>query len=162
MAYVFTDEQLEEIKKARKENHDKRIEKRLEALQLRAEGKRNKEISDKTGFHIQSITVLVSRYKKEGINGIIANHYRGNRRNLSYAEEEALLEPFRKDAEAGKMVSIKDIEAKYIEAVGHTIGTSQIYYVLHRHNWRKIMPRSKHPKKASEEAIAASKKLTTV
>ena len=73
-----------------------------------------------------------------------------------------MLEPFRKDAEAGKMVSIKDIEAKYIEAVGHTIGTSQIYYVLHRHNWRKIMPRSKHPKKASEEAIAASKKLTTV
>lgn len=162
MAYVFTDDQLEEIKKARKENRDKRIEKRLEALQLRAEGKKNKEISDKTGFHIQYITVLVSRYKKEGINGIIANNYRGNHRNLSYAEEEALLEPFRKDAEAGKMVSIKDIEAKYIEAVGHTIGTSQIYYVLHRHNWRKIMPRSKHPKKASEEAIAASKKLTTV
>ena len=87
MAYVFTDDQLEEIKKARKENRDKRIEKRLEALQLRAEGKKNKEISDKTGFHIQYITVLVSRYKKEGINGIIANNYRGNHRNLSYAEE---------------------------------------------------------------------------
>ena len=126
-------------------------------MQLRAEGKRNKEISEKTGFHIQHITVLVSRYKKEGIKGIIANNYRGNRRNMSYAEEEALLEPFRKDAEAGKMVSIKDIEAKYKEAVGHSIGTSQIYYVLHRHNWRKIMPRSKQPKKASEEVVATSK-----
>ncbi|MCI8758540.1 MAG: winged helix-turn-helix domain-containing protein [Oscillospiraceae bacterium] len=36
----------------------------------------------------------------------------------------------------------------------------QIYCVLHRHGWRKVMPRSKHPKKASEDEIAASKKLT--
>ena len=33
-------------------------------------------------------------------------------------------------------------------------------YVLHRQGWRKIMPRSRHPKKADEEVIATSKKLT--
>ena len=47
----------------------------------------------------------------------------------------------------------------YEEKVGHPIGNSQIYRVLHRHNWRKVMPRSKHPNKASEEVIEASKKL---
>ncbi len=31
--------------------------------------------------------------------------------------------------------------------------------VLKRKGWRKVMPRSKHPKKASPEAIEASKKL---
>ncbi|MBR4040361.1 MAG: winged helix-turn-helix domain-containing protein [Clostridia bacterium] len=39
------------------------------------------------------------------------------------------------------------------------VSDTQIYYVLHRHGWRKIMPRSRHPKKASEEAIEASKNL---
>lgn len=47
----------------------------------------------------------------------------------------------------------------YEERVGHSIGSSQIYRVLERHGWRKVMPRSKHPKKASEEVIAISKKL---
>ena len=150
----------QEIRVYRENNRDKRIEKRLEALEMRAEGKRNKEISEKTGFHTQYITVLVSRYKTKGIASIVENHYRGNRRNLSYAEEEQILEPFRKAAKEGKLIAISEIEKTYREAVGHSIGTAQIYYVLHRHGWRKIMPRSKHPKKASEEVIEASKKLT--
>jgi len=33
-----------------------------------------------------------------------------------------------------------------------------IYYLLHRHKWRKIAPRSRHEKKAGEEAIEAYKK----
>ena len=159
--YTFTREEAEEIKAARAKNRNKSVEKRLEALEMRAEGKRNKEISEKTGFHTQYITVLVSRYKNAGIASITENHYRGNRRNLSYTEEEALLEPFRQEATAGKMVSVRDIEAAYRDAVGHSIGTAQIYYVLHRHSWRKVMPRSKHPKKASEEVIETSKKLTS-
>ena len=158
--YAFTHEEKQEIKAAREKSRDKNVEKRLEALEMRAEGHRNKEISEKTGFHTQYITVLVSRYKNNGLASITENHYHGNRRNLSYAEEEALLEPFCRDADAGKMVSVRDIEAAYREAVGHSIGTSQIYYVLHRHGWRKGMPRSKHPRKASDEAIEASKKIT--
>ena len=79
---------------------------------------------------------------------------------MSYEEEAALLKPFEKKAEAGQMVEISEIKAAYQKAVGHSVGTSQIYYVLHRHKWRKIMPRSRHPKKASEEVIGTSKKLT--
>ena len=158
--YTFTSEEKQEIKAAREKNRDKNVEKRLEALALRAEGKRNKEISEKTGFHTQYITVLVSRYKSNGLSSITENHYHGNRRNLSYEEEEAVLEPFRQAAKSGKMVSVRDIEAAYREAVGHSIGTGQIYYVLHRHGWRKIMPRSRHPKKAGEEVIETSKKIT--
>ena len=160
--YTFTEEEKEELQRYRKQNRDKRIEKRLEALVLRAEGKCNREISEKTGFHTQYITVLVSRYKAQGIESITGNHYHGNRRNLSFEEEAQLLEPFCQAAEAGQIVSVSEIKAVYQEAVGHTIGSAQIYRVLHRHGWRKIMPRSRHPKKASEEVIETSKKLTTV
>ena len=67
--------------------------------------------------------------------------------------------PFKARAEKGELVEISEIETAYQQAVGHSIGTSQIYYVLHRHGWRKVMPRSRHPKKASEEVIETSKKL---
>ena len=118
---TFTKEEKQEIKAAREKNRYKNVEKRLEALELRAEGKRNKEISEKTGFHTQYITVLVSRYKSNGLSSITGKHYHGNRRNLSYEEEEAILEPFRQAAKAGKLVSVRDIEAAYQEAVGHSI-----------------------------------------
>ena len=78
---------------------------------------------------------------------------------MTRQEEAALLEPFRERAEKGQIVEISEIKAVYEQAVGHTIGGGQIYLVLRRNNWRKVMPRSRHPKKASEEVIETSKKL---
>ena len=76
------------------------------------------------------------------------------------AEEAAILAPFRARAEAGELVEISEIAKAYQSTADHPISTGQIYFVLHQHRWRKVIPRSKHPKKASEEEIAASKKLT--
>ena len=56
--YTFTLEETQEIKAARKKNRGKNVEKRLAALEMRAEGKQNKEIREKTGFHTQYINKL--------------------------------------------------------------------------------------------------------
>ena len=56
--YTFTLEETQEIKAARKKNRDKNVEKRLAALEMRAEEKQNKEIREKTGFHTQYINKL--------------------------------------------------------------------------------------------------------
>ena len=127
---------------------------------MRASGKELAEIASTTGYSFGYTVKLVAKYLEGGLAAIVENHYGGNHRNMSYEEETALLEPFSKKAEAGQMVEVTEMETAYREAVGHSIGTAQIYYVLHRHQWRKVMPRSKHPKKASEEVIEASKKLT--
>jgi len=161
MKYRFTDEQYTEIKSARKANRDKRIEKRLQVLELRIEGKNLGDISAATGFAISHISNLIRQYYEEGLEAITGNHYHGNRRNMSVAEEAALLEEFQKRAEQGQVLNTREIAETYEKAVGHPIGNSQIYRVLRRHGWRKVMPRSKHPKKASDEVIATSKKLTT-
>jgi transposase len=80
---------------------------------------------------------------------------------MSREEESALLEQFRTDAEAGKVVETKAIKQAYAEKVGHeTRSHGQIYKLLARHGWRKVMPRSRHPKSATQEAREASKKLT--
>ena len=157
--YRYTEEDKAIITAARKANKDKRAEKRLHALELRAAGKSAEEVASATGFHPAYISQLTGKYLAGGIEAISGNHYGGNRRNMAPEEEAALLEPYREKAEKGQIVEVSEIKASYEQAVGHTIGGSQIYYVLRRNGWRKVMPRSKHPKKASEEAIEASKKL---
>ena len=158
--YEFTEEQIAELERAAKANKRKDVDRRLRALLMRARGKKRTEIAEATGYSLSNIGKLVRTYRADGLAAIVENHYRGNHRNMSYEEEAALLEAFNKKAEAGEMVEVSEIEAAYRQAVGHSIGTSQIYYVLHRHGWRKIMPRSQHPKKAGDEVIETSKKLT--
>ena len=158
-SYEISQSQLLEIEAARKKNRNKNVERRLYVLVMRAEGKSLEEISEKTGYHISTASKLIARYMRDGISAIAENHYKGNRRNMSFEEEAAILTPFIERAKRGEMVDIKEIAAAYQKAVPHKISDTQIYYVLHRHGWRKIMPRSRHAKKASEEAIEASKKL---
>lgn len=158
-SYEISQSQLLEIEAARKKNRNKNVERRLCVLVMRAAGKSLEEISEKTGYHISTASKLIARYMRDGISAIAENHYKGNRRNMSFEEEAAILAPFIERAERGEMVDIKEIAVAYQKAVPHKASDTQIYYVLHRHVWRKIMPRSMHPKKASEEAIEASKKL---
>jgi len=160
--YEITAEQKEELERERKKNKKKRIEKRLRALVLRAEGKTYEEIGKISGYHPSYVSQLVSKYCRQGLSAIVDNQYKGNHRNLSVAQEEAVLEPFKKAAQDGQIVEVSAIRAAYEEKLGRSVESShgQIYNVLQRHGWRKVMPRSKHPKRASEEEIEASKKLT--
>ncbi len=160
MKYRITTEQKQEIEHARKVNKNKRVENRLRTLALRAEGTELNEIAKITGYSRSNVNKLIATYCKEGIGAIVENHYAGNRRNMSIEEEAALLETFKQKAEQGQIIEVREIKAAYEAKVGHSIGGTQIYYVLRRHGWRKVMPRSKHPNKASEEVIEASKKLT--
>ena len=160
MRYLITKEQQNEIEKARKENKDKRIERRLRVLSLKGEGATYREIMTITGYSKANVAKIIKIYFEKGLSEIITNKLGGNHRNLSYAEESELLEFFAKKAEQGQIVEVREIKEAYEIKVGHSIGGGQIYYVLARHNWRKVMPRSKHPQKASEEAIEASKKLS--
>ena len=158
--YQFSEEEIKAIQQARKENKDKRAEARLKALELRAKGEEAKDVAKATGFHPAYVTQLVAKYRDQGLEAITGNHYGGNHRNMSVEEETAILAPFKEDAEKGKIVETKEIAEAYQSAVDHPVGKGQIYCVLRRHGWRKVMPRGKHPKKASEEEIESSKKLT--
>jgi hypothetical protein len=81
---------------------------------------------------------------------------------MSFEEEAELLRPFVEAAEAGQVVEVSAILEAYEAKLGRTFEKDhgRIYRVLERHGFRKVMPRSKHPNKASDEAIEASKKLT--
>jgi hypothetical protein len=159
--YQINAEQKAELQSARRENKDKRVDTRLKALILRAEGNEYKWIGEVCEYHPSYVSQLVSKYSNHGLGAIVDNHYTGNRRNMSLIEEAALLEPFKERAAAGQIVDVSEILAAYESKLGRTVNSNgQIYSVLKRHDWRKVMPRSKHPNKASDEEVDASKKLT--
>lgn len=158
--YIITSNQIKEIEEARKENKNKRVEAKLKALVMRGEGASAKKISEATGFHPAYISTLVSKYIHQGLDSIIHSHYGGNRRNMTFEEEAEFLEQFITDADSGQLTDVSVIKAAYDKKIGRETGHGQIYFVLHRHGWKKKIPRSKHPKSASPEAVEASKKLT--
>lgn len=159
VTYKISEKEAEKIKEYRKTIRDKKTDKRLYAVQLRGEGFRNKEIGEKLDVNPKLVSRWVSAYVKDGIESLLPKERPANHKNMSYEEEEEFLSQYLIAAEKGQIIVVNEIKTAYVERVGHSIGNNQIYRVLNRHGWRKVMPRSRHPKKASDEAIEASKKL---
>ena len=158
--YKISAENAAEIEEIRKTITDKKVDRRLYAVQLRGEGLTNDEIAQKLDTSDKMVSQWVSAYiNNGGISALLPKERIGMHRNLSIEEEKEFLSAYTKQAEAGQIIDLNELKAAYIEKVGHSIGGSQIYRMLERHGWRKVMPRSKHPQKASNEAIEASKKL---
>jgi transposase len=158
----FTSMQKDEIRrklaKVKKKMRDIKAYNRLLALRMYSQGTGNKAISEALEYSVQYISELVTKYINEGMDAIINDKRTSNNRRLNWGEEEEFLERFRETAEAGQLITVKEILAKYEEVTGEASGTSTIYALLKRHGWRKVKPRPENPKKASEEEIAASKK----
>ena len=153
-------EDAAKVREAMKETKNKTAYRRLEAVALRAEGKSNDEVAEITKYHSKRVSQLVSLYCKDGIDAVGGDGRKGgNSRNLTFAEEEEFLEGFRKDAESGRILTVSEIKAAYDGLTGKESAKSTVYFMLERHGWRKLVPRSAHPKKADAEAIEASKKI---
>lgn len=156
--YTFTAKDLEIIIETRQKNKDKRAEVRLHALQLRAEGKRSKEIAEVVGVSAPYISQLAARYFTGGIEGSrLFPLFRKKALELLLLPLYSYFSDCRRN-DFRQLLQVSEIKQAYQEKVDHEISSGQIYYVLHRHGWRKIMPRSRHPKKAKPEAIEVSKK----
>jgi len=157
-SFKFSEENKNEITTAMKNTVDKKCYRRLEIVNLRIMGKKCSEIAEITGYNSNYISQILSKYFKYGILSIAEDKRTGNNRKLTYEEEQELLKPFKKEAESGKMLIVSDIRKAYEEKTGEVSSVPTVYLLLKRHGWRKIMPRSRHPQKASDEAIEAYKK----
>lgn len=153
-------EEAKEIKAYRKGIRDKYTDRRLWAVQLRGEGKRNKEVAELLEVNKRMVSEWVRKYRDGGIEALDSKPSGGRPPKLTYEEEEALLNTFKERAEAGEIIEVREIKKAYEALAGSSKSHGQIYKVLKRHGWRKIKPRSKHPKKASQEEIDSSKKLS--
>ncbi len=160
--YRISKEDSKKLRKEMKKAATILAYRKMEAVALRGEGKKNDEIGEITGFHPDMTGRYAKEYLEGGIKALISDGRKGgNHRNASEAEEEEFISEFEEAANKGKVVTVEEIAAAYDKRFGKDHKSkSTVYYLLHKLGFRKVMPRSKHPNSASPEAIEASKKLT--
>jgi transposase len=141
---------------------DVKVYRRYQVILFLSQGKTPEEVSALTGFTPRHIRNLGKLFKENGLEGFGADGRKGgNNRLLTNEDASAFLSDFEKEAIAGHILTVKEMSAAYDEKVGITHKSHSAFYrLIHRMGWRKIKPRGKHPKKASDEVIETSKKLT--
>jgi transposase len=134
----------------------------MEAVALLGEGKTPEEVAEIKKYNAQYVRKLGLQYHERGLEAFGVDGRRGGRQRIMSSESSAeFLREFEEQARAGTILTVSEIAKALDKKTGkERKSLSTAYSLLHRHKWRKVMPRSKHPNKASDEAIEASKKLT--
>jgi len=126
---------------------------------LRVEqGLSTKEIARVLGWNVNTIRITQRDFIARGPKAFVEVQRGGRRRQLMTIEEEKhFLATFKELASSASMLVANEIHAALEKRLGHKVHKTTVYRLLRRHGWRKIAPRSKHPKH-NEEASDAFKK----
>jgi len=121
---------------------------RIQMVLLREGGLPQPAIAVVMGVSLSTVNRAHMAYDSGGIKALKPKPNGGRKHeNMTLTEEKALLSRFAKAAGAGEMLNIHDLKAAYEKAIGHATSDSTVYNLLHRHGWRKLMPRPHHPKR---------------
>src|SRR6266481_5639992 len=102
---------------------------RIQMVLLRESGMTQPAIAAAMGVSLSTVNRAHMAYDQGGINALKPKPNGGRKHeNMTLAEEKALL-------------------ARFAKATGHATSDSTVYNLLHRHGWRKLMPRPFHPKR---------------
>ncbi len=147
----------EAITSALKEAKDLGEYKRMQAAHLReALGLRVDVIAAATGFSVGYVKHIHSAFRRDGMAAIVSKGKGGRyHAHMTVAQEEAFIAPFIEEAKAGHVLEVSRIHRALEEKTGKPLRVQNTYNLLHRHGWRKIAPRPKHPKgdPAAQEAF---------
>ena len=160
--YKISAAEAVEIRQKMKTTKNAAVCRRMEAVALLGEGKTPEEVAEIKQYHPKYVRTLGFQYHERGLALFsVEGRKGGNNKVMSDEDAAAFLRQFEEEAKTGKILTVEEIAKKLDEKTGKKRKSkSTVYAFLHRHEWRKVMPRSKHPNKASDEAIEASKKLT--
>jgi transposase len=150
---------LEQVKDKLKEAKDPRQLQRWQIIYTALiQPRKAEEIAKCVGVSKSLVQKIISRYNREGIHAIEIKSCGGRYHEyMSREEEKKFLGPFFERAERGELTTTRQIHQAYEEQIGKKVPESTIYRILDRHDWRKVMPSSVHPK-ADIEAQEAFKK----
>jgi transposase len=116
------------------------------------------EIAIHCGVSTTTVHHVISAYNRRGVEAVETPGKGGRRSSyLSLEDERAFLAPFVARAERGEIATVAQMQQAFEAQIGQEVDDSTIYRLLHRHGWRKLMPRPRHPQ-ASQEAQEQFKK----
>ncbi len=120
------------------------------------------EIALHTGASATTVHRVIARYNCLG-PAAIEQSAKGGRHHdyLTFEQEQAFLHPFFARAERGEIATVEQIHRALEAEVKHSVHINSISRLLHRHGWRKLAPRSRHPKANQQEQDAFQKKTSS-
>jgi len=117
-----------------KETTSKPQMQRIQCVLLRARRQMNsEEVAASVGWSPGYVRQVWSSYLQEGTEGLV------------------------EQAKAGGILVVSEIHRAYEREVGHEVPKSTIYRMLARQGWRKVAPRSHHPKNDPEVIVTFKK-----
>ncbi len=119
----------------------------------------NAVVGDLLGVGIATV-VRMQRQIREQAAGIAKQKesWGGRRRQLmTFAEEQAFLEPWIGASESGGVLIVPPLHQALEQHLGRTVHPSTVYRLLARHGWRKVEPDTCHPKRDAEAQDAFKK-----
>lgn len=124
------------------------IRRRRLAIKLASRGgQRAADIAEELNVATDTVRIWVRAYNKQGprAHGVDG---RGGRRNdlMSRKAEAEFVASCRGDAEAGKIMTGQQIRRKAAGVLGRMPSQPWVYFMLERHDWRKVVPRPTHVK----------------
>ena len=151
----------EEVK--RRMTHDPRFwcrQRWLIIYQALIAPRKAEEIATHTGASLTTVRRVISTYNRFGVAAVETPGTGGRRHEyLTLEQERAFLQPFFDRAAKGEIATVADIQRAFEAAIQHPVHQSSIYRLLHRHAWRKLAPRSFHPKANPEDQATFKKTL---
>jgi transposase len=156
----YTEAQKQEIAEAMKIETNLLAHKRLQVIHSRMNNLTPMQTVEIVGVSRKTVFRYCALYKKGGIDELLPKPRGGLNRKLKEATELAILDKLAVQAKNGQYCRIAELKVEFEKLAGVEYGFSGFWRLLERSGWHKIVPRGQHPKKASDEAIIASKKLT--
>jgi len=159
----FTNKQIKEVSTAlRNERDNVEMFKRLQVLLSRMKGTSERDAAVQSGFSVAKVSGICRNYLSNGIDGLRSKRENcgGRNRKLSKEAEASALARLAEKAKTGQFIRVAELQAEFEKDTGVSYHPIAFYDVLERNNWRKVVPRGRHPKAADEATCEASKKLT--
>ena len=99
------------------------------------------------GVSYKTVTQWTWGYNKNG-PGWLEIKPRGGRRRawMTFKEESAFMDNLRAETPAASLVTAANVKAAVEKHLGKDVPKDYAYDLLWRHGWRKVMPRTHHPK----------------
>jgi len=142
----------EGLKQQMKASADREQFQRWQAIFLTSKGLTSAVVADYVGTTKGTVHQWVYQYNHHGPNGMLLQGRGGRRFGLLTLEEERdLLEQARSKAEQGRILTAYALTDHIEKKTGKVVSGDYLYDVLHRHGWRKVMPRPRHPKANKEK-----------
>lgn len=113
------------------------------------------EIAQQAAVSARTVQRVIATYNSSG-PAALETRGTGGRRHacMSLEHEHRFLTSLAERAERGEMTTVRHIREALEAEVKHSVSLSTVYRLLHRHGWRKLVPRPRHPKANADEQAA--------